>query len=156
MTRMDAQALAERCASVVWEQDRVARQLGVTIEHVGAGTARLSLVVANSMTNCHGTCHGGHIFTLADSAFALACNSYNQRAVAQFCTIAFIAPAYVDDRLVATAKEVSRRGRSGIYDIAIANQKGEPIAEFRGHSRTVKGVHLPGSESGASEYGSED
>jgi acyl-CoA thioesterase len=142
----DAQSLAEQCARVIWKEDRVSQQLGVSIEHVGAGTARLSLAVSGKMTNFHGTCHGGYIFTLADAAFALACNSYNQRAVAQFCTIAFIAPAYVNDKLVATASEVSRQDRNGIYDITVRNQKGEHIAEFRGHSRTVKGTFLPTSE----------
>jgi acyl-CoA thioesterase len=143
---LDAQSLAEQCARVMWKEDRVSQQLGVSIEHVGAGTARLSLAVSDKMTNFHGTCHGGYIFTLADAAFAIACNSYNQRAVAQFCSIAFIAPAYVDDKLVATANEVARQGRSGIYDVTIRNQKGEQIAEFRGHSRTVNGVYLPASD----------
>ncbi len=77
------------------------------------------------MTNGHGTRHGGYIFTLADSAFAFACNTYNQRAVAQHCSVTYIAPAFAGDRLTATAREVSRRGRGGIYDINVTNHNGE-------------------------------
>jgi acyl-CoA thioesterase len=95
------------------------------------------------MANGHATCHGGYIFTLADSAFAFACNTYDQRTVAQHVSITYIAPAFVGDRLAATAREVSRRGRGGIYDVRVTNQNDEQIAEFRGHSRTVKGTLLP-------------
>ena len=99
--------------------------------------------VREDMLNGHGLCHGGMIFTLADSAFAFACNSYNQMAVAQHCSITYLIPGRIGDRLTATAREVSRRGRSGLYDIRITNQDGAHVAEFRGHSRTVKGTHLP-------------
>ena len=95
------------------------------------------------MTNGHKTCHGGYIFTLADSAFAFACNTYNQRTVAQMAAVSFLAPAFEGDLLTATAQEVWRQGRGGIYDVRVTNQSGTPIAEFRGHSRTVKGTHLP-------------
>ena len=139
----DAQRLAERCAGAIWSNDSASRQLGMTVEQIGAGRASLSLIVSDKLINFQGVCHGGYIFTLADAAFALACNSYNQRAVAQFCTIAFMAPAYLNDTLTARASEVYRQGRSGIYDITVRNQKGEQIAEFRGHSRTVGGVHVP-------------
>jgi acyl-CoA thioesterase len=94
------------------------------------------------MSNGHGTCHGGFIFSLADSAFAFACNSYNDIAVAQHCSITYINPVRVGDRLTAVAREVSRRGRSGIYDIRITNQHGVVVAEFRGHSRTLEGRHI--------------
>jgi len=100
------------------------------------------MTVDQRMTNGHKTCHGGYIFTLADSAFAFACNTYNQRTVAQHCSVTFLAPAFEGDRLTANAREIQRRGRSGIYDIRVTNQRGETIAEFRGHSRSVKGTLL--------------
>ena len=140
---MTPQALAEASAAAMWAEDRASKHLGMQIDAVGPGTASLSMTVAREMTNGHDLCHGGFIFTLADSTFAFACNSYNQRAVAQMVQITFIAPAFHGDRLTATAQEVSRRGRGGIYDIAVTNQKGEQIAVFRGHSRTVKGTLLP-------------
>ena len=140
---MTPQEIAEACAQAMWNDDRASQRLDMTVEHVGPGQAILGMTITEAMTNGHGTCHGGYIFTLADSAFAFACNSYNQRAVAQHCSVTFIAPAYRGNRLTATAREVSRRGRGGIYDITVTNQDGEQVAEFRGHSRTVKGTHLP-------------
>ena len=140
---MTPQEIAQACAEAMWNDDRASQRLGMTIEHVGPGEATLGMTVTEAMTNGHGTCHGGYIFTLADSAFAFACNSYNQRAVAQHCSVTFVAPAYRGNRLTATAREVSRRGRGGIYDITVTNQRGEHVAEFRGHSRTVRGTHLP-------------
>ena len=136
------QNLAEACARAMWEGDEASQNLGMALDAVGPGTAMLSMTVDGAKTNGHGTCHGGYIFTLADSAFAFACNSYDQRAVAQHCTITFIAPAFEGDRLTASAHEVQRYGRSGIYDILVTNQKGEPVAEFRGQSRTIGGTLL--------------
>lgn len=140
---LSPQALAEACARSMWDEDNASRHLGMELLAVAPGEASLSMTITDAMTNGHGTCHGGYIFTLADSAFAFACNTYNQRTVAQHCSVTYIAPAFRGDRLMAAAREVSRRGRGGIYDIAITNQKGEQIAEFRGHSRTVKGALLP-------------
>ncbi len=140
---LSPQALAEACARSMWDEDNATRYLGMKLLAVAPGEATLSMAVTEAMTNGHGTCHGGYIFALADSAFAFACNSYNQRTVAQHCSVTYIAPAFRGDRLTATAREVSRRGRGGIYDIAVTNQEGEQIAEFRGHSRTVKGALLP-------------
>jgi len=139
----DPLAVARASAAAMWADDNASQQLGMSLDDVGVGTATVSFTVEKRMTNGHGTCHGGFIFSLADSAFAFACNSYNQRTVAQHCSVTFIAPAFTGDRLSATAREVSRAGRGGIYDITVTNQKGEHIAEFRGHSRTVKGTHLP-------------
>ncbi|MFD9900615.1 hydroxyphenylacetyl-CoA thioesterase PaaI [Mesorhizobium sp. UC22_110] len=139
----DPKAVAAASAEAMWREDRASRHLGMELEHVGPGEATVSFTVTDAMTNGHNTCHGGYMFTLADSAFAFACNSYNQRAVAQHCSVTFVAPAFLGDRLTARAREVSRAGRNGIYDIAVINQKGERVAEFRGHSRTVKGTHLP-------------
>ena len=95
------------------------------------------------MLNGHGNAHGGFIFSVADSAFAFACNTYNQRTVAHQASITYMAPGRHGDRLTATAREVYRAGRNGIYDVHVTNDRGEPVAEFRGHSRTVKGTHLP-------------
>ncbi|HET6607182.1 MAG TPA: hydroxyphenylacetyl-CoA thioesterase PaaI [Rhodopila sp.] len=143
MIDQSPEAMAEACAAAMWRQDAASQHLGMALDTVRPGFAVLSMTVADFMINGHRTCHGGFIFTLADSAFAFACNSYNQLAVAQHATVTFIAPAYAGDRLTATAREVSRRGRGGIYDISVTNQAGEQIAEFRGHSRAVKGTHLP-------------
>jgi acyl-CoA thioesterase len=141
--RATAQALAEACARAMWNEDSASQRLDMALEHIAPGEATLGMEVTDQMTNGHGTCHGGYIFTLADSAFAFACNSYNQRAVAQHCSVTFIAPVSQGDRLTAAAREVSRRGRGAIYDVRVTNQRGEHVAEFRGHSRTVKGTHLP-------------
>jgi acyl-CoA thioesterase len=130
----------------MWNEDSASQRLGMTLERIAPGAATLVMEITAAMTNGHGTAHGGYIFTLADSAFAFACNSYNQRAVAQHCSVTFIAPAHRGDRLTAAAREVNRRGRGGIYDIRVTNQRGEHVAEFRGHSRTVKGTHLPAPE----------
>ncbi len=140
---LSAQDLAEACARSMWADDNATRHLGMELLSISPGAAAIAMTVTGDMTNGHGTCHGGYIFTLADSAFAFACNTYNQRAVAQHCSVSFLAPAFKGDRLTATAREVVRRGRSGIFDIRIINQNGEHIAEFRGHSRTVKGTLLP-------------
>jgi acyl-CoA thioesterase len=138
-----AQQLAEACAKIMWDGDMATQRLGMSLDRMAPGAATLSMTITAEMINGHGTCHGGYVFSLADSAFAFACNSYNQRAVAQHCSVTYIAPAFEGDRLTAAAREVSRRGRAGIYDIAVTNQKGEHVAEFRGHSRTIKGAHLP-------------
>jgi acyl-CoA thioesterase len=139
----DPLAVAKASAAAMWRDDNASRQLGMSLDDVGVGSATVSFIVQDRMTNGHGTCHGGFIFSLADSAFAFACNSYNQRTVAQHCSVSFIAPAFAGDRLTAVAREVSRAGRGGIYDIRVVNQRGDHVAEFRGHSRTVKGTHLP-------------
>ena len=127
----------------MWDNDNATRHLGMELVSIAPGEAVIAMDITDAMTNGHGICHGGYMFTLADSAFAFACNSHNQRSVAQHCSVSFIAPAFRGDRLTASAQEVSRRGRSGIYDVRITNQEGEIVAEFRGHSRTIKGTHLP-------------
>ena len=140
---MTPEALARACADAMWEGDRASQGLGMVIESIAPGQAVLSMAIREDMTNGHGICHGGFIFTLADSAFAFACNTYNQRVVAQMAQISFLAPAHKGDRLTATAREVWRQGRGGLYDIRVTTQTGAPVAEFRGQSRTVKGTHLP-------------
>ncbi|MCG8360391.1 MAG: hydroxyphenylacetyl-CoA thioesterase PaaI [Kiloniellales bacterium] len=143
---MTPEALAKACAKTMWRDDLASQKLGMRLEAVAPGEARISMTVTEAMSNGHGMCHGGYVFTLADSAFAFACNGYNQRTVAQHCSITFVAPAYQGDRLTAVARENARFGRSGIYDITVTRDDGALIAEFRGHSRSVKGSLLPETE----------
>ncbi len=139
---MDAQNVAEKSAEIMWAKDRASQALGMKLESVGPGRSVLSMTVGPDMLNGLKTCHGGYMFTLADSAFAFACNAYNQFTFAQHCSITFIAPAYEGDRLTATAEETDRTGRNGIYDIAVRRQDGTLVASFRGHSRQVNGQHF--------------
>lgn len=140
---MTDQERAEACAAAMWADDDATRHLGMTLERIGPGEAVIAMTVTPHMTNGHGTAHGGYIFTLADSAFAFACNSHNQRCVAQHCAITFLASPAAGDRLTATAVERVVVGRSGICDVTVIDQTGRVIAEFRGNSRTIPGTHLP-------------
>jgi acyl-CoA thioesterase len=124
----------------MWREDAASRELNMELREVRLGYARLSMTITRSMCNGQKVCHGGLIFMLADTAFGYACNSHNQRSVSASCSIDFIAPAFIDDRLSAEASEVDRRERRGIYDVKVMNQKGETVALFRGHSATVKGT----------------
>ncbi len=142
MTNKDNE-LAKAIGSKMLESDNASKHLGIAIEEVRLGYARLSMAVTQSHVNGHKVAHGGLIFTLADSAFALACNSYNQNALAQHCTITFTAPGQLGDQLMAEAIERHNAGRSGIYDVKVTNQNADLIAEFRGNSRTIKGQHFP-------------
>lgn len=144
----DALALARASADAMWADDRASQGLGMRIETIGPGHARLSMPVTARMVNGHGICHGGFIFALADSAFAFACNSYGERVVAQHCTITFLRPVRLGEELSAEATERGRVGRSGIYDIRVSRQGGEVVAEFRGHSRTT-GERLVAETDGA-------
>ncbi len=139
----DPQAIAQACSEVLWHNDPASKKLGMAIEKIAPGYAELCMTVADDMVNGHNICHGGFMFTLADSTFAFACNTYNQNCVAQHCTISYLSPAFKGDVLHATGREVSRQGRNGIYDISIVNQKNEKIVEFRGFSRTIAGSLLP-------------
>ena len=131
---------AQKAADAMWSPDKASKWMDMTLEDVDEGTATMSLVVQPHHCNGHGICHGGVTFSLADSTFAFACNSRNQSTVAQQNTITYLAPGYEGDRLTAEAREVSLKGRSGVYDITVTNQKGETIALFRGHSRAIKGT----------------
>lgn len=135
----DAQSLAERSAAAMWAEDNAAQHLGMKLVSVGPGRATMTMLVKDTMTNGHGLCHGGYIFTLADTAFAYACNSYGQRTVAQSAQIAFIAPGKRGMTLTAEAAERQRGERSGIYDITVRDETGTIIAEFRGASRSIPG-----------------
>ena len=139
----DADQLAKACPDSMWANNQASNGLGMQIDKVEQGFAQLSMSIRKDMLNGQEIGHGGFIFTLADSAFAFACNTYNQFTVAQHCSVSFLAPVYLNDRLTATAVERNRTTRSGIYDVTVVNQKGDTVAEFRGHSRTVKGQHIP-------------
>jgi acyl-CoA thioesterase len=141
MTTADARTLAERVAESMYERDTATQALGIRIAHVGPGYAELAMAVRADMLNGHEICHGGFIFTLADSAFAYACNSYNLNTVASGCAIEFTAPARAGDVLTARAHERQLAGRTGVYDVEVANQRGETVALFRGKSYRIKG-HL--------------
>ena len=141
---MDAAALARACAEVMWAEDVASRGLGMRLISAEPGRAVLGMTVSDAMVNGHGLCHGGFIFMLADSAFATACNSYNRRAVGQYCAITFLSPARSGDRLLARAIERSRASRSGLYDVTVTSEEGPVIAEFRGHSRMIEGEIIPG------------
>jgi acyl-CoA thioesterase len=130
---------AERSAEAMMAGDAASKWMGMRIVSVDEGRAELQLTVAGHHCNGHGICHGGVTFSLADSAFAFACNSRNQSTVAQNNMITFVAPARAGDTLTATASEVSLTGRSGIYDVRVTNQHGATVAEMRGLSRAVKG-----------------
>jgi acyl-CoA thioesterase len=138
----DALALAKTCAEAMWADDRASRALGMEVLDVAPGRATLAMTIRENMTNGHGMCHGGYIFTLADSAFAFASNGYNQRTVAQQCSVSFLRPAELGERLIAECIERTRAGRGGIYDVSVRRADGTLIAEFRGHSRTIDGTLL--------------
>ena len=123
----------------MWAADTASRQLGIELDELTRGRARVRMTVADWMLNGHGICHGGLVFALADTAFALACNSGEDAAVAAACDIVFVAPAHGGETLVAEATERTVFGRSGIYDVTVRRDDGTMVAEFRGHSRTVGG-----------------
>jgi acyl-CoA thioesterase len=137
--------LARACAEAMWKQDDASQGLGMEIVEIRPGEATLKMTVKPHMVNGQRIAHGGYIFTLADSAFAFACNTHNERVVAAEGNISFIRAGKLGDVLVATAREISRSGRSGIYDVRVtANDV--VIAEFRGHSRSIGGTWLPVAE----------
>lgn len=139
----DADEIARASAAAMWADDTASQSLGMEIESVSAGRARLAMVVRDTMANGLGMCHGGFIFTLADSACAFASNSYNQRALLQSGQITLFAPANVGMRLVAEASERQRVERSAIYDVTVRTADGQVIAEFRGFTRNVPGQLVP-------------
>lgn len=142
--KRDAGEVARLSADAMWADDRASRGLGMRVVEVGPGRATLAMTITERMLNGHGTCHGGFIFTLADSAFAFACNSHGTPAVAQHCAITYLSPARLGMCLTAEAVERTRVERNGIYDITVRDEAGTVIAEFRGHSRTLPGSLLDG------------
>jgi acyl-CoA thioesterase len=145
-----AQQTAERAVRVLYEQDRASQSLGMRITRVAPGEAEMTMQVRTDMTNGHDICHGGFVFALADSTFAFACNSHGDSTVAAAASIDFLAPVRAGDTLTATARELWRGGRSGLYEIVVANQRGEPVALFRGRSQRVRGRLVPEDSTGDS------
>lgn len=134
----DPLELARACASKMYDDDLSSRHLGIEVTITAPGCAEARMTVASTMVNGHDICHGGYVFTLADSAFAFACNSYNRVTVAAGASIEFLAPGKVGDNLKAFAREMHRGGRAGLYDVRVTNQEDKLIALFRGHSATLK------------------
>lgn len=133
-TENRAAETAAQVAQYMLQHDRHSRHLGIKIDSVDEGVAVLSMTVRDDMLNGLDILHGGVTFSLADSAFAFACNSRNRKTVALNCTVNFVAAAKNGDVLTASAREVSLNGRTGIYDVSVTNQKGEMVAQFRGTS----------------------
>jgi len=148
----EATALARRVADAMFARDTASKALGMRIVRVAPGVAEVAMTVRADMLNGHGICHGGFIFTLADSAFAYACNSFNLSTVASGCGIDFVAPAREGDVLCAVAHERSASGRTGVYDVEVRNQRGEAIALFRGKSYRIRG-HVLSDEKDARTVG---
>ncbi|WP_425093035.1 hydroxyphenylacetyl-CoA thioesterase PaaI [Tropicimonas sp. S265A] len=142
---MKPQDRAEASAAALLAEDAASRSLGITLEHVAPGFAAMTMRVEDWLLNGHGICHGGFVFTLADTAFAVACNSYNRRVVAQHNVITYLAPGLRGTTLRAEAIEISRTGRSGLYDVSVWDGQTK-IAEFRGASREVSGRHFNEAE----------
>jgi acyl-CoA thioesterase len=136
----DPQALAELAGKTMYERDPASQALGMRLDEIRPGYARMSMPVRADMLNGHRTCHGGYIFMLADSAFAFACNSHNFNTVGAGCSIDYLAPGREGDLLTAEAVEQALIGKTGVYDIAVTNQEGQTIALFRGKSHRVSGL----------------
>ena len=137
---MNKQEIAERAAKIIEREDRATRWMGMHLRDIKPGYARLTMRVTENMVNGQKVCHGGIIFSLADSSFGFACNTHNQHALAASCSIDFLAPAALGDELTAEANETAHAGRTRIYDVTVTNQDGKLIAVFRGKSATVKGA----------------
>lgn len=138
-----AQALAEAAGAAMYSRDRASQGLGMTLDEIRPGYARMSMPVREDMLNGHQSCHGGFIFSLADSAFAFACNSHNFNTVGAGCTIDYLAPGRLGDVLTAEAVEQALAGKTGVYDIQVRNQDGRTVALFRGKSHRVAGELVP-------------
>lgn len=130
--------IAQKCCETMWGNDLACKDLGMSIEVTNLGQAEARLNVRANMVNGYDICHGGFIFTLADSAFAYACNTYNRITVAASASIDFVRPAHLGDKLLATAVEVHRGGRTGIYEITVTNQDDKVVAIFRGRSYATR------------------
>ena len=143
---MSPEERARRSAEAMWAGDRASKWVGMRLDAVGPGFARMSLEVRDDHLNGHGICHGGVIFTLADSAFAFACNSHNRVAVAQHNAISYLSPGRGGETLTAEAREVSLTGRSGLTDVTVTGGDGRVVAMFRGASRQIAGTHFAEDE----------
>jgi len=149
------QHVAEAAAEAMYSRDHTAKALGIELVEVGPGRARLTMTVTKDMVNGHDILHGGLCFTLADTAFAYACNSHNFTTVAHSCSITYCAPGKLGDRLTAEATEQWVKGRNGVTDVTVTNQDGTVIALFRGNSRRIQGhvADIAGPTAGAPNSG---
>jgi acyl-CoA thioesterase len=136
---MTPQQTAEHVRDKLWEHDWASQMLGMHVASIGPGSATATMTVRRDMLNGHATCHGGIITALADTAFAFACNAYNELTVASGFTVDITAPAVEGDVLTARCVEVEKGGRLGVYDVTVSQQDGKRIAMFRGRSYTVRG-----------------
>ena len=136
----DADSLARACAASMLEYDKGMQALGITLCEVRPGFSRMRMTVREDMLNSFQSCYGGMMFSLADCAFAYACNSHNEVTVASGCDIDFVRPARLGDELTAIAEERTTSGRSGIYDVEVVNQNGETVAHMRGRCRRITGT----------------
>ena len=139
----DAQMLAELAGRTMFERDPASQALGMALDDIRPGYARMTMTVRADMLNGHATCHGGYIFMLADSAFAFACNSHNLSTVGAGCTIDYLAPGRAGDVLVAEATEQALQGKTGVYDVTVKTADGRTIALFRGKSHRISGTVAP-------------
>jgi acyl-CoA thioesterase len=138
-----AQKLAELAGRTMFERDPASQALGMVLDDIRPGYARMTMRVRADMLNGHATCHGGYIFMLADSAFAFACNSHNLSTVGAGCTIDYLAPGRAGDVLVAEATEQALQGKTGVYDVTVKTADGRTIALFRGKSHRISGTVAP-------------
>jgi acyl-CoA thioesterase len=139
----DAGHRAREVVRALYEADLASQALGIEIMDVAPGRVRIAMTVRADMVNGYGMCHGGIVFAFADSAFAFACNSYGDPMVAAGASIEFLAPTPRGERVIATAAEVSRSARHGIYDVAVANASGTVLAQFRGRCSRLRGPTQP-------------
>ena len=140
------QRIAERVRDHLWATDRASQGLGMRVAAIGPGTCTMTMTVREDMLNGYGTCQGGLLAALADSCFAFACNAYNEITVASGFDVQIVAPGRLGDQLTATAVEISKAGRMGVYDVDVRNQRDERVVAFRGRSYTMKGKAVLANE----------
>ncbi|MBR9753365.1 MAG: hydroxyphenylacetyl-CoA thioesterase PaaI [Gammaproteobacteria bacterium] len=138
-TPLSPQQLSEACAEAMFARDHASQGLGIRIVQIAPGYAELAMTIRQDMVQGHGNCHGGLLFSLADSAFAFACNTYDDATVAAGCSIDYVTAGNLGDDITAIAEERSRRGRTGLYDVTLRNQHGDTVALFRGRSHKIRG-----------------
>ena len=143
----DAQLIAERVRDHMWSTDRASSGMGMHVAAIGPGSCTMTMTVREDMLNGYGSCQGGLMAALADSCFAFACNAYDEITVASGFNVEIMAPGRLGDVLTATAVEVSKAGRMGVYDVDVRNQRGERVVAFRGRSYTMKGKPVLAPES---------
>jgi acyl-CoA thioesterase len=137
-----AHSIAKQVGQQMYANDKATQHLGIELVSIAPGQSAMRMTIKDFMVNGHGICHGGYLFLLADSAFAFACNSHGQFAVAAGANIDFLAPGKLGDVLTAVGKQITQGKRSGLYDMTVTNQDGVVLAIFRGRSATIKGSFI--------------